>query len=166
MPRLHCLGSPHASLGKAKGEIVLQLSGCCSLPHLLSWSSVGCAHRANRSWKKRGMTRRTPYPGALSVVLPAPCVGSLHVGPVSIRSGLDVSHVPTAAEKTLTFETCQETVIVVCLKEMPTQQCGMLLALTLVQFSWSVCETLLLCSLPFSSAFQHAPMFFLSQLKY
>lgn len=165
MPHLHCLGS-HTSLGKAKGEVMLWLSGCCSLPHLLSRSSVGCAQRANRSCKKMEMIWRTLCPSALSVVLPAPCIGSLRVGPVSIRSGLDLSYVPRMVEKILTFETCQEIVIVVCLKEMPAQQCGMFLALMLVQFSWSVCETLLLCSLPFSSAFQLAPMFFLSQLKY
>ncbi|KAF1649902.1 Protein-lysine methyltransferase METTL21D, partial [Eudyptes chrysocome] len=64
------------------------------------------------------MTRRTPCPSALSVVLPAPCLGSLHVGPVSIRSGLDMSHVPTAAEKTLTFETCQETSLEPLLKTL------------------------------------------------
>lgn len=85
------------------------------------------------------------------------CIGSQCVGPVPICSGLDLSHVPKRIEKTLTFEICQEIVIVACLEEMPAQQCGMFWVLMLVQFSWSVCETLLLCSLPFSSAFQLGP---------
>lgn len=78
------------------------------------------------------------------MALAAPATESLPVGPISLHCGLDLSHTPGITEKSLTCEAHQGILIVVCLKEVPTQQCGMFLAWNPVQFSWSVCETLLL----------------------